>query len=133
MDVRVGALTVSVVEPDTLPIVAVMLLVPLPTGVANPAAEIVATVVVCEAQVTWLVKSFVVLLLYVPVAVNCCVAVRLVIVGFAGVTAIEFSVGGGGVVPEQPAKIKTNNAENTIAAKRCACTNFITPPQNGST
>src|SRR5579864_6177125 len=93
MDVSVGTATVRVVEPDTLPSVAVILLVPLVTGVANAVAEIVATVVVCEAQVTWLVKSFVELSLYVPVAVNCCVTVRLVNVGVAGVTAIEVSVG----------------------------------------
>ena len=54
----------------------------------------VATVVVAEAQVTWLVMFWVLLSEYVPVAVNCCVPPAW-IVGFAGVTAIEFSVGAG--------------------------------------
>lgn len=59
MEVRVGTFTVSTVVPVTLPNLALIVVVPPPTGVANPAAEIVATVVVCEAQITWLVKFFV--------------------------------------------------------------------------
>jgi hypothetical protein len=47
------------VVPVTLPSFALIVVVPPPTGVANPPVEIVATVVVCEAQVTWVVKSFV--------------------------------------------------------------------------
>ncbi len=38
---------------------------------ARPALEIVATDVVAEAQVTWLVRFCVELSEYVPVAVNC--------------------------------------------------------------
>jgi hypothetical protein len=71
MDESVGTVTVSVVLPVTLPSLALIMVLPPPAGVASPVAEIVATVVVCEAQVTWLVKSFVELSLYVPVAVNC--------------------------------------------------------------
>ena len=52
---------------------------------------IVATVVVADAQVTDAVRFCVLLSLYVPVAVNCCVA-PLLIDGFAGVTAIDCSV-----------------------------------------
>ena len=38
-------------------VVALIFEVPVPTAVASPAAVIVATEVVAEAQVTWLVKS----------------------------------------------------------------------------
>jgi hypothetical protein len=61
-------------------------------AVANPVAEIVTSVVFEEDQVTIEVRFWVVLLLYVPVAVNC-VSVPTGIVSFAGVTAIEFSTG----------------------------------------
>ena len=56
MDWRVAAVTVRVVEPLTLPSVALIEDVPAPTAVANPAVEMVATEVVAEAQVTWLVR-----------------------------------------------------------------------------
>jgi hypothetical protein len=68
------------------------LLVPAATAVANPPEVIVATVVVCEVHIAMLVKFCVELSEKVPVAVNCSVAV-IAIVGFAGVTAIDTSVG----------------------------------------
>ena len=64
---------------------------PAATPVANPPALIVATPVVCELQVTELVKFCVELSEKVPVAVNCSV-VPLATEGFAGVTAIDTSV-----------------------------------------
>jgi hypothetical protein len=85
-----GALTVNVVDPTALPLVALIVEVPAFTAVASPAALIVATVVVPEAHVTVLVRSCVELSLNVPVAVNCCVAATRM-EGFAGVTAIEDS------------------------------------------
>ena len=93
-DSSVGALalTVRVVEPLTAPELACILLVPAATPVANPPAVIVATVVVCELQVTEPVKFCVELSEKVPVAVNCSVA-AIAIEGFAGVTAIDTSVG----------------------------------------
>src|SRR2546425_12096859 len=73
---RVAAVTVSVVFPETLPSVAVIMVVPAATDVARPfdplALLIVATPGLDELQVTWVVKSCVVLSLKVPVAVNCC-------------------------------------------------------------
>ena len=53
---------------------------------------IVATAGVADAHVTWLVRSCVELSEKVPVAVNCCVF-PLAMLGLAGVTAIELSVG----------------------------------------
>ena len=55
---------------------------------ASPAALIVATEVVADAQVTWPVRSWVELSEKVPVAVNCC-GLPLGTLGLAGVTAID--------------------------------------------
>jgi hypothetical protein len=88
IDVSSAGATVSVVAPLTLPSVALMAVVPVPTPVARPDALIVATDVVAEAHVTWLVKFSVVLSENVPVAVNCCVK-PLATLGSAGVTAID--------------------------------------------
>ena len=91
IDTRVAFVTVNVVEPTTLPLVAVIVEVPAFTAVARPAAFIVATVVVPDAHVTLAVRSCVELSLNVPVAVNCCVPATMM-VGVAGVTAIDDSV-----------------------------------------
>jgi len=90
IDCRVGAGTVRPVEPVTLLRVALMLLVPVLTAVASPPVVMVATLVAADAHVTWPVRFAVLLSLYVPVAVNCCVR-PLVTDGFAGVTAIDCS------------------------------------------
>jgi hypothetical protein len=74
------------------PDAACILLVPAATPVANPPAVTVATPVVCELQATELVKFCVELSEKVPVAVNCSVF-PFAIEGFAGVTAIDTSVG----------------------------------------
>ena len=65
----------------------------MPTPVANPAAVTVAADVVAEAQVTWPVRIWVELSVYVPVAVNCSVS-PLATLGLAGVTAIDTSCRG---------------------------------------
>src|SRR6266568_890698 len=92
---RVAAVTVSVVLPETPPKVAVIVVVPAATDVARPcdppALLIVATAVLDELQVTWVVRSCVVLSLKVPVAVNCCV-VPFAMLGFVGVTPSEVRV-----------------------------------------
>ena len=92
IDTSVAAVTVRVVEPLMPADVASILLVPAATAVANPPATIVATVVVTELQVAVLVKFCVELSENVPVAVNCSV-LPFAIEGFAGVTAIDTSVG----------------------------------------
>jgi len=51
-----------------------MVLVPVPTAVAKPPLLIVATPVFDELHVTVEVMFVVLASLYVPVAVNCCVA-----------------------------------------------------------
>src|ERR1017187_8864123 len=90
IDCSVAAVTVNTVDPLTAPDVALIVLVPTATPLANPPTVIVATPVVADAQVTDAVRSCVLLSLKVPVAVNCRVA-PLVMDGFAGVTAIDCS------------------------------------------
>jgi hypothetical protein len=50
-----AACTVRVVLPETAPSVAEMVVVPAATAVAKPAALTVATALLEETQVTWLV------------------------------------------------------------------------------
>jgi hypothetical protein len=90
IDCSVGAGTVNTVDPTTDPEVALIVLVPAAKADANPPAVIVAVAVVAEAHVTEAVRFCVLLSLYVPVAVNCCVD-PLATDGFAGVTAMDCS------------------------------------------
>ena len=85
------ALTVRLVEPETLPSVAEMVAEPAATPVASPLDAIVATPVEDEVQLALEVRLAVVPSLYRPVAVNCSVD-PLPTAGLAGVTAIEASV-----------------------------------------
>ena len=57
MDVMVGAVTVTEVDLETLPRVAVMVAVPAAIPVTRPAASTVALAMVEEDQVTRLVRS----------------------------------------------------------------------------
>ena len=91
IDCNVAVVTVSTVEPTTDPDVAVIVLLPGANVEANPPALIVAVAVVPETHVTEAVRFCVLLSLYVPIAVNCCVR-PLAIDGLAGVTAIDCNV-----------------------------------------
>ena len=75
IDKRAAAVTVSVVEPETLPEVAVMLVEPAAAPVANPLEPAALLIVAMELsdglQFTDVVISCVVLSLKVPMAVNC--------------------------------------------------------------
>jgi hypothetical protein len=88
--ITTAGVTVRLVDPVTDPVVARMLEVPTATPVARPPGVIVATPDELHAAV--LVRFCVLPLLYVPVAVNCCV-LPAAIEGFAGVTAIEARTG----------------------------------------
>jgi hypothetical protein len=72
---RTGAVTVSVMDPDTLPVMAVTSVLPIPVDAASPcepfALLMVATDVDDEFQVTDVVRFSVELSEYVPVAINC--------------------------------------------------------------
>ena len=57
MDVMVGAVTVTEVDLETLPSVAVMVAVPAAIPLTRPAASTVALAMVEEDQVTRLVRS----------------------------------------------------------------------------
>ena len=95
MDMSVAEVTVNVVDPDILPDVAVIVVEPVVTEEAKPlepaALLMAATPVADEFQVTAVVRSWVVLSEYVPVAVNCLV-VPLTMLGLVGVTAMDMSV-----------------------------------------
>jgi hypothetical protein len=56
IDTKAAGLTVSKVEPLTPLSVAEIVEVPVPAPVASPAAVMVATEVVADAHVTWLVR-----------------------------------------------------------------------------
>jgi hypothetical protein len=75
IETRTAAVTVSEVEPDTLPEVAMMPVDPAATPVANPMEPAVLLIVAIELsdelQVADVVMSCVVLSVKVPVAVNC--------------------------------------------------------------
>ena len=91
IDTSVAAVTVSVVDPLTLPLVALIVVVPAFSALASPVALTVAVVVLEDAHVAVVVRFCVVPSLYVPVAVNCCVPPAATD-GFTGVTAIDTSV-----------------------------------------
>lgn len=92
IEVSVAVVTVRVAELLVIdPEVAVIFVEPALTAVAKPLLLIVATEVLEEAQVTLEVRFCVDPLEKVPVAVNCCVALRARTV-LAGVTAIETKV-----------------------------------------
>src|SRR5438034_6164174 len=93
METRVGAVTVSTAVLLVMPPeVAVILELPTLRPVATPLALMEATAPLLEFQVTELVRSCVLLSVYVPVAVNGCVR-PLAIEGLLGVTAMETRVG----------------------------------------
>lgn len=95
MEVNVAGVTVSVVEPETLPEVAVIVVAPVVADVASPCEPavllIAAAPVFEELQRTEVVRSCVVLSEKVPVATNCCV-VPLAMPGLVGVRARDTSV-----------------------------------------
>jgi hypothetical protein len=92
--------------------VAVIKEVPVATPVTRPVGSIVAAAGVAEFQVTAAVRSAVVALAYVPVAVICRVEVVVNSVGSNGVTAIETSGAGATVTVVLP-EMSPNVAETT--------------------
>ena len=101
MDTSVAVVTVRVVDPEMLPDVAVIVVVPAATEVAFPLEPMVATDVVDELHVTDVVRSCVVLSEKVPVAVNCW-DVKTAMLGLVGVTAMDTSAFGAGLLPPPP-------------------------------
>lgn len=91
IDCSVAAVTVSVVFPEILAMVAVMSDDPAAALLARPLAVIVATAVVPEVQMTEDVMSCVVPSEYEPVALNGS-AIPTATLGLAGVTAIDSRV-----------------------------------------
>jgi hypothetical protein len=86
-----AAVTVNVVLPMMLPIVALIVVLPAFSADDNPPLLIVAVAVFDETHVTLAVRFCVEPSLKVPVAVNCCVPPATTD-GFTGVTAMDFNV-----------------------------------------
>ena len=87
-----AVITDNVVEPTTLPKVAVIAVVPMATAVASPLELVmVAIPVIAELQVTKVVKSCVAPFDRTPVALNCRV-VPTAALGLAGVTPTDETV-----------------------------------------
>ena len=108
IDLNVAGVTVNVVDPDLFPNVAVIVVDPTTTGVANPfepAALLIAAMDAAEeTQVTAVVRFCVEPSVYVPVAVNRWV-VPSAMLGLDGVIARETSVAGvtvSAALPEMP-------------------------------
>jgi len=94
MEARVAAVTENrVALLVTAPDFAWIVVDPMATDWASPDAAMVATASEDELQVTELVKSWVLLSLYVPIAVNCC-ARPLAMDVLTGLTAIDTSGAG---------------------------------------
>ena len=96
-ETSVAGFTVSVVDPDRVPDVAVIVVEPAATGVASPIEPAVLLIPAMddddELQVTAVVRFCVEPSEYVPVAVNCCV-LPMAMLGLVGVIATETSVAG---------------------------------------
>jgi hypothetical protein len=95
IDTSVAAVTVSVAAFEVMPLdTAVIADVPMLSPVALPfepaALLMLATAVLAGNQVAVVVKSWVLLSVNVPIAVNCCVN-PLAMLGLVGVTAIDAS------------------------------------------
>jgi hypothetical protein len=82
--------TVRLVEPATVPEVALTVAVPIAALCASPVLFTEAVETVSDAQVTVKLRSWMLPSVNVPVALNCCL-VPSAMEGFAGVTAIEDS------------------------------------------
>ena len=97
MEINVAGVTVKMVDPCMLPIVAVIVVVPVVTGVTKPfdpaALLIAATDSADEPQVTSVVRFCVEPSEYVPFALNCWV-VPIAMLGLDGVIVKETSVAG---------------------------------------
>src|SRR5215813_14067929 len=91
MEVMLGAVTPTEVDPVTEPSVAVIVAEPAATPLTRPLALTVALATVEEDHVTSSVMSQVLASLFVPVATSCCV-VFTGTVGLAGVTTMETGV-----------------------------------------
>src|ERR1700692_2419395 len=88
IETSTAGVAVNMVDPETVPDVALIVAMPVFTLAASPVLLIPAVAGVSEAQTAAAVRSFLVPSVKEPVAVNCWVVPRA-IEGLAGVTAIE--------------------------------------------
>jgi hypothetical protein len=90
IETSAAAVTVTPVEPVTLPELAVIVAVPIPTLLASPVLSIVAVDTVSDDQFTTLLRSCVLPSLKLPMALICCF-VPSASEGVAGVTTSDTS------------------------------------------
>jgi hypothetical protein len=115
MEERLAAVTVRMVPPETSSKVAVMIVVPAARPLAKPLLLTVATAVLEDRQVTYVVISSVGATGNFPVAVNCWVASTSRI-GFSGVTVMEVGCPIG-LPPPHVFKDTAKEPSNNIARK----------------
>jgi len=131
METRVAAVTVSEVDPETLPEVAVTFVVPADSECVNPfeatSLLMVATVSFDRLHVTDSVMSWVVLYEKTPVALNCW-AVPSAILGSAGLTSRDIRTGGLGGLSPPPQPQPVRKAESSSAKKSKTAGFFILSP-----
>ncbi len=118
VSVAAGGVTVNVVEPEILPEVAVIVVAPAATADARPEPLMVAMFVADDDQLA-VVRVALWPSLYVPVAVNCCVA-PWVTDGLLGDTDNEVNVTvglgvGDELPPPPPQAMKPENTKRTTA------------------
>jgi hypothetical protein len=122
IDISVAEVTVSTVEPLTLPEIAMIVLDPAAFAVAIPPGAIVAVFVFWDCQLTEALRSFVEPSLYFPVAVNGWVA-PVAIVGFTGATEIELRAGKleGGAPAQLDNKTRAQRENRTELHRKLKC------------
>jgi len=108
---------------DTPPIVAVMVVVPEPVGVAAPFVSTIATVTSDDVHTTWGVIVSLLPSLKCPTALNCCVPPRAA-VGVAGVSRIDVRV-----APVIVACADPTTPFNTAPIVAVPCATPIAPPK----
>ena len=125
IDFNVAAVTVRAVDPLMPPEVALMVALPAATPVATPPAAMLATPVLVELHVADALRFCVLPLLYVPVAVNCCVR-PFASEALAGVTAMETNIGAVSVLPV-PDMLMPSPAPEPAATLLIAIAALLTP------
>ena len=119
MDISAGGPTVSVAELLVMPSrLAVMLVVPTATPLANPALLIVAADVLEEFHTAALLRSVVDPSTYVPVAENCCVCPTEA-EALAGATVIDVSPSNAAPVVVSPDKVNVRYWIGEAADQTC--------------
>src|SRR5512143_1737642 len=127
METSDAGVIVSVVDPDMLPLVAVIVVVPAAPETTSPALLTVETSVFDDVQLTNDVIFDVVPLEYFPVAVSCWVVPQATL-GLVGVISIEISEHPVSLVPDPPTPPHEDSVldkMNKVESMQITCILFI--------